>query len=332
MTVVVSGELANEALYDRLYSSGYHENLKISHARPFVRLIGRDASVNSVLDVGCSHGFAVASLWAMNVSASGVDVSHVAVDLASRSRPAGRLCGADFCFRQARASNLSFVADRAFDAVLSTDVLEHLQPSDAPAALDELTRVAAKKLYLKVASRKETNQVDGLLAKAGVAVAERPKQLHSLVRPRDWWVRQLTQRGFELEWATTRSWSVEGQSLVMRRVGSTAGATDPRAGARVEALLRAKGFRTKPGLCGPTNSGPSDCAHGQSGSWNVRTERIDSLAACVARCRGCERCHYVSLSFAQYYQECAWYAKCDMAALMAPPEDGTDYETVQVLS
>ena len=326
------GELANEELYDRLYKSGYHAGLTLSHAHHFVRLIGRDASISSVLDVGCSHGLAVASLWALNVTASGVDVSRVAVDLASSSRRGEHRCHASFCFRQARASNLSFVADRAFDAVLSTDVLEHLQPSDVHAALDELTRVAAKKLFLKVAPHQENNRVGALLARAGVAAAQRPEQLHSFLRPRTWWVRELTRRGFELEWATSdQSWLGRGQSFVMRRIGVAAGATDRGAKARVDGLLRAQRFRSKTGLCGPTPSGPSDCALGDRGSWGVDAEKIKSMAACVARCTACSRCNYVSLSLAPAHAECAWYAACDMAHLTAPPESGTDYETVHVV-
>jgi ubiquinone/menaquinone biosynthesis C-methylase UbiE len=210
-------ELTNEALYDRLYEHGYHANLGLSHAQQFVKMIGLDPTIDSVLDVGCSHGMGVAKLWGMNVTASGVDVSHRAVALARKARVRSHAtkCGAAFCFRQAPASNLSFVGNNAFDAILSTDVLEHLQPSDAEAALDELTRVASKKLYLKVAPVKET----GRPSSAMFAPSEEPLQLHSSVHPRKWWIDRLQARGFELEWATrdTTGWLGAGASFVMRR-------------------------------------------------------------------------------------------------------------------
>ena len=67
------------------------------------------------------------------------------------------------------------------------------------------------------------------------------------------------------------------------------------------------------------------------GSWGVDAEKIKSMAACVACCTACSRCNYVSLSLAPAHAECAWYAACDMAHLTAPPESGTDYETVHVV-
>ena len=57
------------------------------------------------------------------------------------------------------------------------------------------------------------------------------------------------------------------------------------------------------GFCHPTPSG-GDCRRDDHGSWDVRSERLGSLLACVRRCQQCERCHYVSYS--RLHHDCSW--------------------------
>ena len=47
------------------------------------------------------------------------------------------------CFQQAPASQLPF-ADQSFDAIMSTDVLEHVLEKDVPALIQEFARVTRK--------------------------------------------------------------------------------------------------------------------------------------------------------------------------------------------
>lgn len=61
------------------------------------------------------------------------------------------------------------------------------------------------------------------------------------------------------------------------------------------------------GFCHPTPAG-GDCLHGEHGSWDTRAESIGSLEACVARCRRCARCQYVSYS--ELHRDCSWYHYC----------------------
>ena len=162
-------------LYDHLYSEGYHNNSHITHSPPLLLTI-RNAlpAIRSVLDVGCSHGWAVEWLWRKGYEAAGVDVSTVAVALATktRGRPGGhqttRYTGRGgrcwnstssnapaierrkpICFTVASATLLPFPSC-SFDAIMSTDVLEHLEPGDVETAVRELSRVARRYLVLKV--------------------------------------------------------------------------------------------------------------------------------------------------------------------------------------
>lgn len=84
----------------------------------------------SVLDVGCGEGFVTARLPGGRVV--GVDPDARALEAAARRVPAGE-------FHRAAVTALPF-DDGAFDLVVCTQVLEHLE--DPAAALRELRRVA----------------------------------------------------------------------------------------------------------------------------------------------------------------------------------------------
>lgn len=81
---------------------------------------------------------------------------------------------------------------------------------------------------------------------------------------------------------------------------------------------------TKAGNCGPTTFG-GDCQVDAMGAWNTTSAGIGSLAACVARCHaGCAKCNYVS--FSKRWEDCSWYAHCDMRSLSS----GYEHTTVAV--
>ena len=86
------------------------------------------------------------------------------------------------------------------------------------------------------------------------------------------------------------------------------------------------------GLCAPTSgkSGRHDCASGSSGFWSARANNLTSMVGCIAKCSACGNCRYVSFSRARAHDECAWYKRCDLGALVPPPSTGLDYATVQV--
>ena len=205
-------------LYDALYATGYHANLNTTRATqilPAIVNLSRTFGVRSVLDVGCSHGYAVSWLWRRGFLASGVDVSHIAVEKARRARgePAGRCVPP--CFAQGSAAQLPW-ANRSFDAVMSTDVLEHLEVGEVDAALGELTRVASKLMVLKIASRGDVlsgaqrkqltahqqrhgggggrdsgRGVGGGGEGEGRASSQLPTNLHPVVRSPRWWTNRI---------------------------------------------------------------------------------------------------------------------------------------------
>lgn len=181
------------ALYDALYNGGYHNDTNGSRAvdlLPFVVNIAKLVNASSVLDIGCSHGWAVNQLWTHGLRASGVDVSTVAVALAVKVRgePAGSCVQP--CFVKASATALPW-ANNSFDVVMSSDVLEHIETIDVPLAVRELSRVARKALVLKISRLHD--KVDSIQRKAiSEAVGEDialPRDLHLTVQRPEFWIK-----------------------------------------------------------------------------------------------------------------------------------------------
>jgi len=84
-----------------------------------------------------------------------------------------------------------------------------------------------------------------------------------------------------------------------------------------------------PGLCGPTD-GEGDCNADDRGSWNTRKHRIGTMDDCVAKCRSCANCAFVSFSGSAAHQDCSWYSQCELRDLRRPPLSGLDYNTTRV--
>lgn len=100
-----------------------------------------------------------------------------------------------------------------------------------------------------------------------------------------------------------------------------------------------------PGFCGETETNNAgDCRTGDLGSWSFdrrmivggqiifsQHTSIYTLDDCIAACRCCRRCAYVSFSAA--HQDCSWFANghCKQP-LHSPPATGPDYVTVAVRS
>ena len=200
--------LAGAELYDALYATGYHANGNTSRAHELIEYLTTTNvsivhGVTSVLDVGCSHGFAVEKLWSAGFVASGVDISSLAVAKARevRGEPKDR-CRTP-CFAVGNASALPWERN-AFDAIMSSDVLEHVEPVDVDSAVRELSRVAAKLLVLRISMR--SDNVDGRQVKlfneakhtqelrnnASVSSitplqGDLPQNLHPSVHGPSWW-------------------------------------------------------------------------------------------------------------------------------------------------
>jgi len=165
-------------IYDRLYRLGYHRNRTKSHAKVLAPRCLERWRPQSVLDVGCSLGWTLDYFTREGVAnAVGVDVSEIAARK-------GRALGRDI--RVSCASRLPF-EDDAFDAVLSTDCLEHLREDDARRAVSEMCRVARRGIAVKVNPRLDRDRWWQFVARA---------PLHLTLRPTDAWLRWFEEDGW----------------------------------------------------------------------------------------------------------------------------------------
>eukprot|EP00310_Coccolithus_braarudii_P002825 CAMPEP_0183380802 /NCGR_PEP_ID=MMETSP0164_2-20130417/126118_1 /TAXON_ID=221442 /ORGANISM="Coccolithus pelagicus ssp braarudi, Strain PLY182g" /LENGTH=351 /DNA_ID=CAMNT_0025558403 /DNA_START=352 /DNA_END=1408 /DNA_ORIENTATION=- len=173
-----------QAVYESLYAQhGYHSQTNFSHSGAILsRLISLNATWNKgVLDVGCSHGLGIERLWRAGITAVGVDIAPTAVALADRVRSKNRRCGAYRCFQPSNGTKLPFPS-KTFDAIVSTDMLEHILAPDVPAVADEFCRVAESYMFLKIATKTEV-----FVQPAAALQLANLTSLHTTVMPLERW-------------------------------------------------------------------------------------------------------------------------------------------------
>jgi SAM-dependent methyltransferase len=98
----------------------------------------------TVLDVGCASGFVVEVLRELGVEAQGCDVSRYAIERATEGAK-GHVRVADVL------TGLPWPSG-SFDVVSVLETLEHMPPSQVPAALIELSRVCRGFVYATIPS------------------------------------------------------------------------------------------------------------------------------------------------------------------------------------
>jgi len=167
-------------LYDEYWSRddrfGSHS---FDDARALAQSVIACCGARRTLDVGCGMGLLVRTLVELGADAHGVDPAQRPIDAARRE--AETSLGAEHASRFTVASALDLpFADDAFDTVVSTDVLEHLDPADIQPALREIARVARRAVYLRIATE-----------------PDRDKRWHLTIRDGAWWREQAGIAGLE---------------------------------------------------------------------------------------------------------------------------------------
>lgn len=129
------------------------------------RIVG-DIRPRRVLDAGCGFGFLVEALRERGVEAFGVDVSPFAV---SKLHPSVQ----PYC----RQGSIVAPLGETYDLIVTIEVLEHLAPGDAEAAVVNLCAHADDILFSSTPfDRKELTHVN--------------------VRPPEYWAEQFARQGF----------------------------------------------------------------------------------------------------------------------------------------
>ena len=118
-----------------------------------VRMMPEDC--DSVLDIGAGNGVLSNELVARGKSVVAVDISEVA--LAKVNAPT----------LKRSADDLSVVADRSYDLVLCTEMLEHLEDVVYRGALREFNRVARRAILITVPNREHMRENFAVCAECG---------------------------------------------------------------------------------------------------------------------------------------------------------------------
>ena len=198
---------ATGSLYETLYAShGYHANMNLTVGSTVGHVVVDSlkpyVAERGVLDVGCSHGKVVQMLWEGGVRASGVDVSPTAVRMArQRLDHTARRCADEACFQAAPATSLPF-KNGTFDAIVSSDMLEHLLPPEVPLMAAEFSRVARRLLLLQIALAAEVNKrpVQSLHNRSASAFAD-VTTLHTTLLGAPQWAAAFTSHGWRVKGA-----------------------------------------------------------------------------------------------------------------------------------
>ena len=156
--------------YDDYWSR--HDRIESSSCdlKKFAQDVAAICGMGNVLDIGCGEGWLVGEFLKLGIDAKGVDVSNRVVARCNQRFPGRFTC--------ASVLELPF-EDGQFDTVVSTDCLEHLKPEDVPIALREIHRVAARFVFLQVAT-----------------VQDRDGHWHLTVENRAWWEQRCFEAGF----------------------------------------------------------------------------------------------------------------------------------------
>ena len=151
--------------YDQKYFDGMEEYARNSAPRSTRRIL--KYRPESVLDVGCGHGYLVAELLKKGIAVEGVDWSDSAGTLIPNN------------FTKAEAKALPF-PNQSFDIVVSTDFLEHIPEEEVEQVYSEMVRVAKRHV----------------LALINFNLPEKKERdTHVTLRPKHWWIQKC--RGIE---------------------------------------------------------------------------------------------------------------------------------------
>lgn len=175
-------------LYDDLYSSGYHANYKTSHTRHIYSLIQHYIKTRSkVLDIGCSNGTAMLKLSKMKYDMYGIDISKIAIDIC-KSRN----------ILKCKASSVAEIKfeDNFFDGLVSSDVMEHIDPSEIKSSIKECYRVlktGGRGVFL-IATAVELNK-----RWDSVAIRNNVPHLHTSIFDGNFWENSFIEQGFRVK-------------------------------------------------------------------------------------------------------------------------------------
>lgn len=170
-------------LYERLYEFGYQneKNIGISHVDHIIE----NYNFNSILDIGCAQGKAVEAYQHKNIKSYGIDVAGNAIKDCKKRKLK--------CIT-ASVTKIPF-KDNNFEAVVTTDVLEHLQEKDVDIAIKEICRVTKKYIFARIAKTVEAEKDWLRMIKERTGKYNNIDNLHLTIKPINYWKQKFIEIG-----------------------------------------------------------------------------------------------------------------------------------------
>lgn len=195
-----------KSIYDTLYAQGYHADKNYTHAARLCEWLDENASFDSILDMGCSHGW-VMRKYKNKKRAAGIDVSGRAVKMCEED---GLEVYQGNMAYSSEIISLMSGKDEQFDVVISTDAFEHLTLDHALFAVKDACRLARKYICMRIATGPDVadwkDKVDQV------------EQLHLTCQPTDWWLKQFRDVLHEMK-IKNRTVLLDGNMFIIEKIG-----------------------------------------------------------------------------------------------------------------
>ncbi|MGD2095048.1 MAG: class I SAM-dependent methyltransferase [Phycisphaerales bacterium] len=155
---------------NRAYAD-YSPGLELSNSLNFLDLFKHNG-VRTILDAGCGSGKLLKKMLDMGFQCKGIDIADNCLDPELKPLQEKILKTAPLWRKET-------FEERQFDAVICTDVLEHIHPQYVEEVLQNIYHWANKYVFLQIALFEDY---------FGQKIKQR---LHLTVRPKKWWDGQL---------------------------------------------------------------------------------------------------------------------------------------------
>jgi SAM-dependent methyltransferase len=206
---LIKGETMNyEKLYNALYTrAGYYEKTPdLTNAESLLPFLSEDNKDKRILEIGCGKGALLPILESKGFKNENIFSMDVAEKAVLHTRRRGFNCTHGTLLHLG-----AYFKESSMDFIISSDVLEHIEPSDINTAFDEMYFVmrGGGKLLIKICLNAEVERQYLQKLKEINCQWAGLDNLHRTIKSADYWKEKLDTAGFkvEKEKITTRHYS-----------------------------------------------------------------------------------------------------------------------------
>jgi SAM-dependent methyltransferase len=160
----------SDSLYEQYHAQTRFKKLGVNSFHADKALAAYD-DARAVLDFGCGNGYAVQNMRHAGHEWFGIEYSRAAYEKHLQQHP--------WFF----VGEMDQFADRQFDMIYSTEVLEHIPESTVDDVIAHLCRVAERYLFLTISLRPSSDN----------------NRYHCTLQSRPWWETRFTRHGWQID-------------------------------------------------------------------------------------------------------------------------------------